>query len=86
MPVTRRWLSVLLLALAFGISSSVVWAASDSSSSSSSAPAEDTRYIKAKAAVGARDYRAHIPLLERVTKGVGRPSYRVTGYTSAGAV
>lgn len=68
MPVTRRWLSVLLLALAFGISSSVVWAASDSSSSSSSAPAEDTRYMKAKAAVGSMDYRAAITLLERVIK------------------
>lgn len=68
MLVTRRWLSVLLLALAFGTSSSVAWAAGDSSSSSSAAPAEDTPYMKAKVAVGSKNYRAAITLLERVIK------------------
>ena len=61
MPVTRHWLSVLLLVLTFGTSPSVAWAAGESSSSSSSAPTEDTPYIKAKGAVGSKDFHAASP-------------------------
>ncbi len=69
MPITRRWLSVLLLALAFGLVSSVAGAAGDGpTSTSSSAPPEDARYTKAKAAVESMDYRAAITLLEGVIK------------------
>ena len=68
MPIARRWLSVLLLALAFGLVSSMAGAAGDSTSTSSPAPAEDARYTKAKAAVESMDYRAAITLLEGVVK------------------
>ncbi|MDP6573873.1 MAG: tetratricopeptide repeat protein [Rhodospirillales bacterium] len=68
MPIPHRWLSVLVLALAFGLVSSMAGAAGDSSSTSSQAPAESARYTKAKAAVESMDYRAAITLLEGVIR------------------